>query len=417
MSTGSTFLPTRDEAKLFERIAAFVLSHPRDFVEAGAYLDREYSLRAINARERKRRAHRSSPRGSKAHRVHRRNTTFVRLLTILTDLERLDLTACSKAEGARWAYRVLYVAYLMVDPDATESGPGLSTLERTPFSDPGFLDRWWVRQTAFDPDLASRSRWRETLVRACRACDLLDGLRINLPPAPEDAPSAGSRSRRRVPPIIAGVITHSSRGIPQVANWEADAADAVRQQGSTHLDSGPEVPQAVPAAAPVPEDAAPRPVSAPAPPPSEKTVPGTVGGGGGHPRETDEGGEVQHSADDAPWASIPEPGRLLRHWTSILPCARRLCQLPSQHRNASLILRRLNEHTGGPLRYAGRVPEVHERQLEVWLKASEARERILEAKRTSEAMAALELRERGGIRAADQGFHEEQRPNARGKAR
>jgi len=80
-------------------------------------------------------------------------------------------------------------------------------------------------------------------------------------------------------------------------------------------------------------------------------------------------------------------------------------------RNKRNQMKRHNEKYGGPIRWVGRRPHVDEGELRAWLDglafaASEAEHQREGAQRLTEYHARIEI-----------GFHEEKRPNAKGKAR
>jgi hypothetical protein len=172
LASSKAFRPSVEQWELFCDIRDAVVGHKKQIAEAQSFLQRTYSISAIRARERhgfdrltrpmleargmkredalkESRTMRKPPEGWKRKRLSTKNATTFRLLQFIRDLADLDLTSESQGIRIIWAWRILYVAFLVTDPDAAEGGLPPDELLRTPWDERGSLGRWWARESAY----------------------------------------------------------------------------------------------------------------------------------------------------------------------------------------------------------------------------------------------------------------------------
>lgn len=154
------FRPTVEQWELFCNIRDYVQANREEFDEAREYLARTYSLNAIGSRDRREeetflgkemaRLHRKPPAGLLKHRRSPLNGPYIRLIRFVRDQHRRDLSSLGDRERDIWARRVLYVTWLITDPDAGERGLLADDFLKTPWDDKKRpLGRWWCREAVF----------------------------------------------------------------------------------------------------------------------------------------------------------------------------------------------------------------------------------------------------------------------------
>lgn len=152
------FRPTPQDAELFDRIREEVTGHPDDYREAGAWLDGRYSRGGIVG-ARSPEVPRASdslgtPNDPRNEPVWRLNCCVVDLLADAAAGE-LDLTVLPDYERLKAARRIVYVTWLITDPEAEQRRVGASSLEAVPWTEDeqGAFGRSWTRDVAYrDPE-------------------------------------------------------------------------------------------------------------------------------------------------------------------------------------------------------------------------------------------------------------------------
>lgn len=158
----SIYRPTPDEQKLFMAIRTHIEGNRKNFREAGEWLETEYTIEEIDRREREGKP--TYPADYKAvHEARERwyeengfvtcplqetSKPFVRLLRSAQDLleEKPDVTNMVRVVRGKISRRILFVTWLITDPDAAELGLGFTTLEKMPWNtNCEVLDRSMIR--------------------------------------------------------------------------------------------------------------------------------------------------------------------------------------------------------------------------------------------------------------------------------
>jgi hypothetical protein len=168
----SDFRATPEDADLFDRIRDEIVGDPAGYREAGAWLDGRYSRDGI-VEARSPVVPRASdalgtPEDPRNEPVWRLNCCVVDLLAE-AEAGELDLTVLGDYERLRLARRIIYVTWLITDPEAGTRGVGTSSVETARWAEyeDGALGRAWTRRIAFrEPDV-----WRALVTVAWAAVE------------------------------------------------------------------------------------------------------------------------------------------------------------------------------------------------------------------------------------------------------
>lgn len=176
-----TFRPSPSQARHFKAIQEHITNNPELYRDAAAFITKHYSMKAIRRRELQSRPpawRRSLPKGAKIVRISTRNKRWFRLCQFAADgvgrpgEQPWDLSTLSDRERVVRARAVCYVMWLLMDPDASNRGVGLTDLEQAGFEVDDFpakgrkrgakslhFDRRWARMTVLDMSLQAREAW------------------------------------------------------------------------------------------------------------------------------------------------------------------------------------------------------------------------------------------------------------------
>lgn len=177
------FRPLPADTARFDAIRDEIAAHPADYHEAGAWMETRYAPFGILA-ARAESTYRESDRFPAPE--DRRNEPAWRLSCCAIDVREdrrsgaLDLSALGDDQRLIMARRIMYLTWLVTDPDARERGVGVSALEaaRWPAREDGVFGRAWVRGVAYlEPDL-----WRGLLDEAWRTIERHRRLNPDPPP-------------------------------------------------------------------------------------------------------------------------------------------------------------------------------------------------------------------------------------------
>ena len=150
MDSTILYRPTLEEQSFFDDVRRHIEQHRDDFCEAGQWLDNEYAIEQVDRREREGRPgdpanyqqaqeEREQRSREAGHRIKERSpesVLFIRLICCAQDIlrDQPDITNYERNERLPLARRIIFVTWLLTDPDAAELKLGFTTLEMMPWA-------------------------------------------------------------------------------------------------------------------------------------------------------------------------------------------------------------------------------------------------------------------------------------------
>lgn len=150
MDSTILYRPTMEEQRFFDEVRRHIDQNRNDFRKAGQWLETEYAIEQVDRREREgrpgdpanyqqaqeEREQRSREAGNRPKERSPESVLFARLIRCAQDFlhDQPDVTNYQRHERLPLARRIIFVTWLMTDPDAAELKLGFTTLEMMPWA-------------------------------------------------------------------------------------------------------------------------------------------------------------------------------------------------------------------------------------------------------------------------------------------
>ena len=150
MDITTPYRPTLEQQRFFDEVRRHIDRHRDDFREAGQWLGTEYAIEQVDRREREGRpsdpanyqqAHEEMEQRDRAAGLRTKERSpesalFTRLSGCARDIlhDQPDVTNYERNERLPLARRIIFVTWLMTDPDTAELKLGFTTLETMPWA-------------------------------------------------------------------------------------------------------------------------------------------------------------------------------------------------------------------------------------------------------------------------------------------
>ncbi len=149
MDSTTLYRPTLEEQSFFDEVRRHIDKNRDDFREAGQWLETEYAFEQVDQREREgrpgdpanyqqaqeEREQQSREAGYRPKERSPESVLFVRLIGCAQDIlhDQPDVTNYERNERLPLVRRIIFVTWLLTDPDAAELKLGFTTLETMPW--------------------------------------------------------------------------------------------------------------------------------------------------------------------------------------------------------------------------------------------------------------------------------------------